>query len=106
MIRNALCRSDGVVLARKPAEYLLPADPELSELDRFRLVGVSLSWGELAEGTVRHRYFAAGIRPSTRRVAHLPGAPFWEDVFQQPGGISRSAAIVKLAERWKYAVWL
>jgi hypothetical protein len=35
------------------AEDLLPTDPELGEVDRFRRVGVSLTWGELAEGTVR-----------------------------------------------------
>jgi hypothetical protein len=37
----------------KSAEDLLPADPALGEVDRFRRAGISLSWGELAEGTVR-----------------------------------------------------
>jgi hypothetical protein len=35
------------------AEDLLAADPELSEVDRFRRMGVSLSRGELAGGTMR-----------------------------------------------------
>jgi hypothetical protein len=35
------------------AEDLLPADPGLGEIDRFRRASISLSWGELAEGTVR-----------------------------------------------------
>lgn len=43
----------GVVLVGESAEDLLPPDPVLGEVDRFRRVGVSLSWGELAEGTVR-----------------------------------------------------
>jgi len=42
-----------VVLVGESAEDLLPADPELGEVDRFRRMGVSLSRGELAEGTVR-----------------------------------------------------
>ena len=42
-----------VVLVGESAEDLLPADPELGEVDRFRRPGVSLSRGELAEGTVR-----------------------------------------------------
>ena len=33
------------------AEHLLPADPELGEVDRFKRPGVSLSRGELAETT-------------------------------------------------------
>jgi hypothetical protein len=35
------------------AKDLLLADPGLGEVDRFRRASVSLSWGELAEGTVR-----------------------------------------------------
>jgi hypothetical protein len=35
------------------AEDLLPANPVLCEVGRFRRAGVCLSWGELAEGTVR-----------------------------------------------------
>jgi hypothetical protein len=42
-----------VVLVGESAEDLLPADPELGEVDRFRRPGISLSRGELAEGTVR-----------------------------------------------------
>jgi len=42
-----------VVLAGESAQDLLPADPELGEVDWFRRVGVGLSWGELSEGTVR-----------------------------------------------------
>jgi hypothetical protein len=45
-------RSD-VVLVGEPAKDLLPADPVLGEVDRFWWAGVGLSWGELAEGTVR-----------------------------------------------------
>lgn len=37
----------------KSAENLLSADPVLGEVDRFRRASVSLSWGELAESTVR-----------------------------------------------------
>jgi hypothetical protein len=42
-----------MVLMSESAEDLLPADPELGEVDWFRRVGVGLSWGELSEGTVR-----------------------------------------------------
>jgi hypothetical protein len=35
------------------AEDLLLADPVLGEVDQFRRPGVGLSWGALAEGTVR-----------------------------------------------------
>jgi hypothetical protein len=42
-----------VVLVGESAEHLLPADPELGEVDRFRRLGVSLIRGELAEETVR-----------------------------------------------------
>ncbi len=53
-IRVPLRQSGGdVVLAGESAEDLLPADPVLGEVDCFRRVGVGLSWGELAEGTVR-----------------------------------------------------
>ena len=53
-IRDALWQSGGdVVLAGEPAEDLLPADPEFGEVDRFRRAGFGLSWGELAERTVR-----------------------------------------------------
>ena len=37
---------------REPAEDLFSADPVLGEVD-LRWPGVSLSWCELAEGTVR-----------------------------------------------------
>jgi hypothetical protein len=53
-IRGALWQSGGdVVLVGESAEDLLAADPALGEVDRFRRVGVGLSGGELAEGTVR-----------------------------------------------------
>lgn len=42
-----------VVLVGESADDLLPADPAFGEVDRFMRVGVSLSWGELAEGAVR-----------------------------------------------------
>ena len=37
----------------EPAKYLFPADRMLGEVDRFGWPGVSLSRGELSEGTVR-----------------------------------------------------
>ncbi len=37
----------------EPTEDLFPADPVVSEIDRFRWPGVGLGRGELAEGTVR-----------------------------------------------------
>ena len=37
----------------EPAEYLFPADRMLGEVDRLGRPGVSLSRGELSEGTVR-----------------------------------------------------
>ena len=51
------------------AEDLPPADPELGEVDRLRRVRVSLSWGELAEGTVR-----PGIVMG-KQAAYLRSAP-------------------------------
>ena len=42
-----------VVLVGESAEDLLPTDPELGEVDRFRRMSVSLSRGELDEGAVR-----------------------------------------------------
>src|SRR5215813_3810756 len=42
-----------VVLVGESAEDLLPADPVHGEVDWFRRMGVGLSRGELAEGTVR-----------------------------------------------------
>jgi hypothetical protein len=36
-----------------PLRTLLPVDQALGEVDRFWWAGVGLSWGELAEGTVR-----------------------------------------------------
>ena len=54
MIRVSCGQSGGdVVLVGESAEDLLPADPGLGEVDRFRRAGISLSWGELAERTVR-----------------------------------------------------
>ena len=53
MIRGACGQSGGEVLVGESAEDLLPADPVLCEVDRFRRAGVSLSWGELAGGAVR-----------------------------------------------------
>ena len=52
---RVLCGLSGgdVVLVGESAYDLLPADPEPAEVDRFRRIGVSLSRGELAEGTVR-----------------------------------------------------
>ncbi len=49
------CRQLGsdVVFVGESAEDLPPADPVLGEVDRFRRPGAGLSWGELAEGTVR-----------------------------------------------------
>jgi hypothetical protein len=47
-------RSGGdVVLVGESAEDLLPADPVLGKVDRFRRTCVCLGRGELAEGTVR-----------------------------------------------------
>jgi hypothetical protein len=42
-----------VVLVSESAEDLLPVNPELDEVHLFGRVDVGLSWGELAEGTVR-----------------------------------------------------
>src|ERR1700722_19261979 len=42
-----------VVLVGEPAEYVLPADPVLGEVDRFWWAGAGFSWGELAEGARR-----------------------------------------------------
>src|SRR5258708_16102683 len=41
------------MLVGEPAKYLFPADRMLGEVDRFGWPGVSLSRGELSEGTVR-----------------------------------------------------
>jgi hypothetical protein len=45
--------SSDVVLVGESAEDLLPADPVLSDVDRFEPPGIGLGRGELAEGTVR-----------------------------------------------------
>src|ERR1035441_10581827 len=42
-----------VVLVGESAEDLPPADPVVGEVDQLRRLGVSLSWGELAEETMR-----------------------------------------------------
>jgi hypothetical protein len=57
-LRNTTRTSDGqpggnVVFLDESAEDLLPAYQAFGEVDRFRLAGVSLSWGEPTEGTVR-----------------------------------------------------
>jgi hypothetical protein len=44
-IRGASGQSGGdVVLVGESVEDLLPADPDLGEVDRFRRAGVSLTW--------------------------------------------------------------
>jgi hypothetical protein len=42
-----------VILVGEPVKDPFPADPVLGEVDRFWRTGAGLSWGELAEGTVR-----------------------------------------------------
>jgi hypothetical protein len=54
------------------AEDPLAADPELGEVDRFRRAGASLSWADLAEGTVRRAsLWCRRYSASTRRKVVL-----------------------------------
>src|SRR5258708_25858915 len=64
----------------EPARYLFPADRMPGEVDRFGWPGVSLSRGELSEGTVR----PAGVVVQQVLGQYLARVVFTDD--QQPAG--------------------
>jgi len=61
-----------VVLVGESAEDLLAPDPALGEVDRFRRMGVSLGWGQQAQGTVRP---GSVVRASCHDPAFHPARP-------------------------------